>query len=74
MSMTDRPLPKMAFECQWLRRTIEPSRPDPYVMLCTHIVRDGQDCIGPFLEDMETNCGLWDPNDQARARAKRLAR
>jgi hypothetical protein len=42
-------------------------------MLCTHIVRDGKDCIGPFLDDVETNCGLWDPNDQARARAKRQA-
>lgn len=63
----------MAFECQWLRRTIESGRPDPYVMLCTHIVRDGKDCVGPFLEDIETECGLWDPNQQARARAQRVA-
>lgn len=40
-------------------------------MLCEHIVRDGQDCVGPFLEDVETECGLWDANEQARARATR---
>lgn len=74
MTMTGRSPLKMAFECQWLRRTIDSSRPDPYAMLCTHIVRDGKDCIGPFLDDVETNCGLWDPNDQARARAKRQAK
>ncbi len=66
--------PRMAFECQWLRRTIETSRPDPYVMLCTHIIRDGADCVGPFLDDVETDCRLWDPNEQARAREARMAR
>jgi len=70
--MGDTP-PKMAFECQWLRRTIDSSRPDPYVMLCTHIIRDGKDCVGPFLDDVETNCRLWDPNEAARARVKRQA-
>jgi hypothetical protein len=49
----------MAIDCQWLRRTIDSSRPDPFVTLCTHIVRDGEDCVGPFLEDVETGCGLW---------------
>ena len=64
-------LPQLAVDCQWLRRTIDSSRQDPYAMLCTHIVRDGQDCVGPFLEDVETECGLWQPNEQARARADR---
>jgi hypothetical protein len=64
--------PRMAFECQWLRRTIETARLDPYVMLCTHIIRDGKDCVGPFLDDVETDCRLWDPNEQARARIVRL--
>lgn len=64
-------LPRFAVDCQWLRRTIDSSRTDPYVMICGHIVRDGQDCVGPFLEDVETNCGLWDPNERARARAER---
>jgi hypothetical protein len=64
-------LPQLAVDCQWLRRTIDSSRTDPYAMLCQHIVRDGQDCVGPFLEDVETECGLWQPNDQARERASR---
>lgn len=61
----------MAIECRWLKRTIESSRPDPYVMRCTHIVREGKNCVGPFLEDVETACGLWDPNAQAAARTAR---
>ena len=64
-------MPQLAVDCQWLRRTIDSSRQDPYAMLCTHLVRDGQDCVGPFLEDVETECGLWSPNAQARARADR---
>jgi len=44
-------------------------------MLCNHIVREGKDCIGPFLENLETSCGLWDPNETALARiARRAAR
>lgn len=62
---------RLAVDCQWLRRTIDSSRPDPYLMICSHIVRDGQDCIGPFLEDVETECGLWEPNARARAREER---
>lgn len=73
MTTTNQAIPKMAFECRWLRRTIDSSRPDPYVMICTHIVRDGKDCVGPFLDDVETDCGLWDPNEQAMARARRLS-
>ena len=62
---------RLAIECQWLRRTIDSSRLDPYAMLCNHIIREGKDCIGPFLENLETDCGLWDPNEAARARAVR---
>jgi hypothetical protein len=65
--------PKMAIDCQWLRRTIDSSIPqDPFRTLCTHIVRDGQDCIGPFLEDMETGCRLWEPNERAVSRIQLL--
>lgn len=31
------------------------------VNICQHIVRDGAECVGPFLEDTETHCGLWEP-------------
>lgn len=51
--------PRMAISCRWLRRTIDSSRQDPFLTLCTHIVREGEDCVGPFLEDVETGCGLW---------------
>ena len=57
--------PHLAVHCEWLRRTIEPGRPEPIVMLCQHPVRDGKDCIGPFLEDLATNCGLWEAHPQS---------
>ena len=61
----------MAIDCRWLRRTIDSSRSaDPFLMLCTHIVRDGRACVGPFLEDMETPCRLWEPNDRVAARIR----
>ena len=64
----------MAIDCQWLRRTIDSDRVnDPFVMLCTHIVRDGRECIGPFLEDVETSCGLWEPNARLVERRRAMA-
>ena len=60
---------RMAVDCQWLRRTIDSaSSGNPFLTLCTHIIRDGKDCVGPFLEDMETDCRLWDPNERLAAR------
>ena len=68
--LSDSPAPKRyAVDCLWLRRTLDTSKPeDPFLMLCTHIVRDGRDCIGPFLENLETTCQLWEPNDRLAAR------
>ncbi len=58
-----------AVDCLWLRRTLDTKRQeDPFLMLCTHIVRDGRDCIGPFLENIETACQLWEPNERLAAR------
>ena len=31
------------------------------------ILKDGKDCIGPFLDQMETECLLWEPNARLRA-------
>ena len=60
---------RMAVECRWLKRTLDTSTPDdPFLMLCTHIIRDGRDCIGPFLENLETDCQLWEPNERLAAR------
>jgi hypothetical protein len=28
-------------------------------------VRDGQPCIGPFLEDLVTACGLWEAHPES---------
>ncbi len=67
---TDRAEEKYAIDCKHLKRTIDRERPDPYAMLCTHIVRDDKDCIGPFLEDIETECGLWEPNIELINRQK----
>jgi hypothetical protein len=52
---------KLAADCYFLRRTIDGSRPDgPVVTLCSHPVRDGFDCVGPFIEDLPTPCKLWE--------------
>jgi len=52
---------RLAADCRYLRRTIDSARADgPLVCLCTHPVRSGFDCIGPFLEDLPTDCGLWE--------------
>ncbi len=52
---------RLAADCRHLRRTFDSSRADgPLVCLCTHPVRDGFDCIGPFLEDLPTDCGFWE--------------
>ncbi len=32
------------------------------INLCEHVVRAGSLCVGPFLEDAETPCGLWEGN------------
>ena len=60
--MPDR-TPHMAIDCMWLRRTIDSAqRNNPFQTLCSHIIRDGKDCVGPFLDNMETPCLLWEPN------------
>jgi len=52
---------RLAIACMFLRRTIDSRRLDgPVVTLCTHPVRDGFDCVGPFMEDLPTACGLWE--------------
>ena len=59
----------LAIDCRWLRRTIDSGHAQsPFRTICTHIIRDGKDCIGPFLEDMETECRLWEPNERLAAR------
>jgi hypothetical protein len=54
---------RLAIYCRYLRRTIDPARNDTdhIVAMCTHVIRDGSDCVGPFLEDLPTDCQLWEP-------------
>lgn len=67
MHHSERPL---AADCRYLRRTIDSSRLDgPVVCLCEHPIRSGFDCIGPFIEELETDCGLWEPKRLAAATA-----
>jgi hypothetical protein len=61
------PLPpdREAIDCRFLRRTIVSGRLDgPVVALCEHPVRDGFECVGPFIEDLPTACRLWERRDR----------
>lgn len=59
-STTERP-PRYAVRCRYLRMTMGDRPGSGLVNICQHIVRDGRDCVGPFLDDTETHCGLWEP-------------
>jgi hypothetical protein len=64
---------RLAVDCRWLHRTLDSSvRDDPYRMICQHIVRDGANCVGPFLENIETECQLWEPNARMAARIAQI--
>lgn len=60
---------RYAADCRFLQRTFDSTRDEHFVTLCRHILRDGDDCVGPFLDDTETPCGLWElrPKDGAAA-------
>jgi hypothetical protein len=52
---------RLAADCRYLRTTIDSRREDgPVVTICLHPVRDGFDCVGPFMEEVPTTCGLWE--------------
>lgn len=52
---------RLAADCRYLRRTMDSTRADgPLVCLCTFPVRADFDCIGPFLDEMSTDCGFWE--------------
>jgi hypothetical protein len=59
-SSKERPL-QYAARCRYLRVTL--GTPGGNLLnLCQHIIREGRECVGPFLDDHETDCGLWEPN------------
>lgn len=60
---------QMAADCRYLRRTIDSKRLDgPVVTLCTHPTRDGFDCVGPFMDEIDTECRLWEISTEAQRR------
>ncbi len=57
----DREPLRIAARCLYLQVTMGDLRRGPgLVNICRHIIRDGRECVGPFLEDTETTCGLWE--------------
>ena len=60
---------RLAADCRFLRSTIEPDRRDgPLVNYCTQPFRDGFHCVGPFMDEVATECGLWEPSADALKR------
>jgi hypothetical protein len=55
----------LAVHCQYLARSSHPGSGDDVDAVCRHPVRDGKECIGPFLEDLTTPCGLWERHPQS---------
>lgn len=53
------PLHYAAF-CAHLKMTLDSKQIGGVVNICTHLVRDGMQCVGPFLDDHETTCGFWE--------------
>lgn len=54
------PTPRLAARCRFLRTTLGDRPGGSLVNLCQHVIRDGRACVGPFLDDWETDCGLWE--------------
>ena len=62
---TTRPAPQLAVHCQFLNRSVVSTGADQATTLCMHPAREGRACVGPFLEDLTTSCGLWERNPQS---------
>lgn len=58
---------RLAARCAYLRVTMGERSGGNLVNLCLHIVREGRECVGPFLDDTETTCGLWEHKDRRTA-------
>ncbi len=52
--------PHYAAFCAYLKMTLDSRQIGGVVNLCTHVIRDGSGCVGPFLDDHETTCQLWE--------------
>lgn len=58
--MPDSELP-FAPRCAFLRTTLGAAPGSGLLNICKHIVREGSECVGPFLDDTPTTCGLFEP-------------
>ncbi len=58
--MSEEAEPRYASRCLYLRMTLDSNKIGGVVNICTHIIRDGRECVGPFLDDTETSCGIWE--------------
>lgn len=59
--LPDDPRPeRFAARCRYLRVTLGDRPGAGLVNRCLHIVREGRECVGPFLDDTDTDCGLWE--------------
>lgn len=58
---------RLARRCRWVKMTFGPTAGSGLLNLCLHIIREGSDCVGPFLEDTETDCGLWERKEPTPA-------
>lgn len=64
-----------AADCRYLRYSIESGNAEgPVVMLCSHPIRDGFHCVGPFLDETPTWCALWELADRALPAVNRARR
>lgn len=49
-----------AVSCAYLKMTMGEKPGSGLVNICLHIVREGRECVGPFLDETPTACGLWE--------------
>ena len=52
--------PRYAAKCRYLQMTFGNTPDAGLLNVCRHIIRDGSTCVGPFLDDTATRCGIWE--------------
>lgn len=52
--------PHYALLCRFLKLKLAVAGSGDVANLCLHAIREGRECVGPFLEAAETDCGLWE--------------
>ena len=52
--------PRYAAKCRYLQMTFGNTPDAGLLNICRHIIRDGSTCVGPFLDDTVTQCGIWE--------------